>query len=107
MQSGHKHEDKNKWVDKFHLTIIYCNPVRFACRIFSRDRRADRDIHLFACEAQAEAKLAQVLFDQIQKRVDIFAACEDRAGERSVAAAFTVVDRSVFFDQTAAVGLAV
>ena len=64
-------------------------------------------IYLSACEAQAGAKLAQMLFDQIQERVDIFAACEDRAGERSIAAAFTVVDRSVFFDQTAAVGLAV
>ena len=53
------------------------------------------------------AKLAQVFFDQIQECVDIFAACEDRAGERSVAAALAVIDRSVFLDQPAAVRPAV
>ena len=48
-----------------------------------------------------------MLFDQIQERVDIFAAREDRAGKGGIAAAFAVVDRSILFDQPAAVCLAV
>ena len=45
-----------------------------------------------------------MLFDQIQERVDIFAAREDRAGKGGIAAAFAVVDRSILFDQPAAAG---
>ena len=72
-----------------------------------QEKRLRRRKAASSSHRKAHAELAQMFFDEIYKGSNVLVFGEDRAGETCVAAAFTVVDRSVLLDELPAVNPAV